>query len=373
MKKNCGYIRISRCLEEHPVVGVHVRDGKYTLGWLRLLWRAAYKPRNVQRGRETITLDRGQISISERALAADFGWSYKEVRTFIQALKKHDMITVSAGAQKGAQGGAKKGAQMGASWPVITICNYDEYQACAGEDGAEKGAQGGAHIGAQTGADSNKGNKYNNPSSGISSSLRYEDIPSPLPTGSGPDAPSAVEGPGQIDIEELTTPGRGEPAPVAKVEAKPSKAAEKRAQAEQVLAKYAEVAKRFKLPAPKKLNDHRIRAVSARVAEYGLDGVLAAIDEIPMSRLLRGEATDWTPDFDWFFKPAKFTKIAEGGHRDEKYRRREGWTKDARKDWRNDIRDGETLRQACERNGEDVEFWESQYPPGQFDSIEYAR
>lgn len=64
------------------------------------------------------------------------------------------------------------------------------------------------------------------------------------------------------------------------------------------------------------LNSKRGKMLTARIAEYGIDEVLNAIDEYKYSSFLRGD-TGFVADFEWFVKPNNFVKVWEGKYRDK--------------------------------------------------------
>lgn len=82
-----------------------------------------------------IAIKRGQVLISQRKLAAELVLSYKQVRTCLQRLQTTGEVT-AAGAP-GAHG-----------FTLVTICNYDSYQATSESEGRIKGAFNGALNGA---------------------------------------------------------------------------------------------------------------------------------------------------------------------------------------------------------------------------------
>ena len=82
-----------------------------------------------------IAIKRGQVLISQRKLAAELVLSYKQVRTCLQRLQTTGEVT-AAGAP-GAHG-----------FTLVTICNYDSYQATSESEGRIKGALNGALNGA---------------------------------------------------------------------------------------------------------------------------------------------------------------------------------------------------------------------------------
>ena len=53
----------------------------------------------------------------------------------------------------------------------------------------------------------------------------------------------------------------------------------------------------------------------ARVHEYGVDGVLTAIENVRQSDFLKGQNSNgWVITFEWFVKPNNFVKILEGNY-----------------------------------------------------------
>ena len=95
--------------------------------WCWLLTNAAWKETTQRNYRgEVVQVDRGQYRTSLRALAAEWRWSVKRVRTFLGVLEKCGSI-------------GTKGAQSGT---VITICKYSEYQSNGHEEGTKEGSKG---------------------------------------------------------------------------------------------------------------------------------------------------------------------------------------------------------------------------------------
>ena len=63
----------------------------------------------------------------------------------------------------------------------------------------------------------------------------------------------------------------------------------------------------------------RGKCLKARIADYGLDDVLKAIDLVKQSKFLQGNNDrDWKITFDWFVKPNNFIKVLEGNYTDTK-------------------------------------------------------
>ena len=112
-----GYVAICRSLWSDP----DFDDGPMSQreAWIWLIAEAAWKPHKVRRNNAIIELQRGQVAHSIRFIAEAWGWHRARVERFLKALKNRDMIETAA--------------ETGVS--VITICNYDKYQ--AGEKAAE--------------------------------------------------------------------------------------------------------------------------------------------------------------------------------------------------------------------------------------------
>jgi hypothetical protein len=104
-----GYARIHRALLDHPAF----RSDAEAMAFAWLVLRASWRPVRVRYKGKGIDLARGQLAVSVRDFAAamdrDRGWTER----LIKRLKSERMIATAAG--------------LGVL--VITICNYDVYQA----------------------------------------------------------------------------------------------------------------------------------------------------------------------------------------------------------------------------------------------------
>lgn len=59
----------------------------------------------------------------------------------------------------------------------------------------------------------------------------------------------------------------------------------------------------------------RYDSICARIKEYGIDEVIAAIDRVRKSDFLRGKNNNgWTITFDWFMLPNNFAKVHDGNY-----------------------------------------------------------
>lgn len=64
-------------------------------------------------------------------------------------------------------------------------------------------------------------------------------------------------------------------------------------------------------------NSTRQKLLRARIREYGIDGVLKAIERIRESTFLQG-GKGWVITFDWLIKPNNFPKVLEGNYDERK-------------------------------------------------------
>lgn len=94
--------------------------------WVWMLEHTAWKPIRRTGGQgQVVTLERGQIHISDRSLATAFQWDKKRVRRFLERLELHGMIR----------------SHRDQSGTILTICNYDKYQLAEKSAGPAKDQQ----------------------------------------------------------------------------------------------------------------------------------------------------------------------------------------------------------------------------------------
>jgi hypothetical protein len=96
--------------------------------WLWLIEHAAWKPlsRTTAKG-ERVSVQRGQLHVSLRALGTAFGWGKNKVSRFLDRLQAAKMVDQSTG-------------QSGS---ILTICNYAIYQDAKEEGGTASGTAAG--------------------------------------------------------------------------------------------------------------------------------------------------------------------------------------------------------------------------------------
>ena len=108
------YIPISRRLFEHHL-WCEKRIFSRFEAWLDILQSARFEDTKQLIGNRLIEVKRGQMLVSLRYLAARWQWSTKKVGTFLELLIQDGMIVKETPKETGQT--------------VITICNYDKYNA----------------------------------------------------------------------------------------------------------------------------------------------------------------------------------------------------------------------------------------------------
>lgn len=116
---SAGYVLLHRSLLGHAAF----RNESETMAFAWLVMRAAWRPTRVRYKGHSITLQRGQLAISQRDMAAAFDRDKAWIERLWKRLKSEAMIETAA--------------EAGVA--VITVCNYAKYQAIAdlGEAPAE--------------------------------------------------------------------------------------------------------------------------------------------------------------------------------------------------------------------------------------------
>jgi hypothetical protein len=130
-----GYVRIHRSLLGHPAF----RNESETMAFAWLIARAAWKATRVRYKGHSITLNRGQLAISQRDMAAAFDRDKAWIERLWKRLKSEAMI--------------ETGTEAGVA--VITICNYAEYQ--SDEDKREAPAKAPREAGNEAGVRQRRG------------------------------------------------------------------------------------------------------------------------------------------------------------------------------------------------------------------------
>lgn len=122
-----GYVKAYRDRFAHPAFA----SDPFCRGWAWdwLISNACWKPTRFDIRGRTVTLERGQLCVTTRDLAARWRWSEAAVRRFLTRLKTDAMIDANTDAGR----------------TIITVCNYSKYQ----DDHREGDATGDAASGAK--------------------------------------------------------------------------------------------------------------------------------------------------------------------------------------------------------------------------------
>jgi hypothetical protein len=111
---SAGFYLMHRGWLDHPAFGSRKREPFCrAAAWAWLIEHAAYGAIRVRIGGAIATLQRGQLSHSLRHLGEAWGWQHDRVRRFLGELEKRAMIATDRATGQ----------------TVITICNYNDYQA----------------------------------------------------------------------------------------------------------------------------------------------------------------------------------------------------------------------------------------------------
>lgn len=238
-----GYARLHRSLIGHPAF----RSDAEAMAFAWMVLRASWRPVRVRYKGKAISLERGQLAISVRDFADAHERNKNWVSRVLQRMRDEDMITTDAGT----------------GVLVITICNYDKYQ--AGNDNLET-AQGTA-VGTGAGQTRDTEQEYKKPKE-----------------------------------QELELSPNGDCA------------SDDALKPEHVVEAWNDVAKRIGKPTVRDLTPERRQRLRARIAGYSLDDWRAVFGAVERSTFLR----EWRGcSFDWITKKANFQKTLEGNYNDK--------------------------------------------------------
>lgn len=106
-----GFYLMHRGWQDNPVFRNEAFSRRDAFLWL--IEAATYRTVRVHAGAGEITLERGQLSHSLRFMAKAWQWDEAKVRRFLSSLSRAKMID----------------AHTDAGQTVVTVCNYDKYQA----------------------------------------------------------------------------------------------------------------------------------------------------------------------------------------------------------------------------------------------------
>lgn len=217
--------------------------------WVWLIESACWQPKGTRIKGETIALSRGQMSFSVRFLAVKWGWSKSRVDRFLKRLTAENMILTCS------KIGTTAGHAAGQGQSIITICNYDIYQAPDKPARDSTQSQTGTTAGQQR--DKEEEGKKGKKEEGVSKDTLANGI------------------------------------------------------AESVVSDWNAMASSTGLPSVTALNETRRKAIRARIAEHGSERLTEAIRKIGASQFCT--QSKWC-GFDWLLKPANLIKVLEGNY-----------------------------------------------------------
>lgn len=125
MLKPRGYIALDRKIFEHPVFR---RRPERLVAWEWLIAAAAWKPEGRRGDYGVVHVERGQLVATERSLGTSWGWPKTNVRRFLLRLAREGMVVL---AKTGPATGPATGPGIAYPVTVVTICNYEKFQAGA--------------------------------------------------------------------------------------------------------------------------------------------------------------------------------------------------------------------------------------------------
>lgn len=120
-----GYARAHRGRWEHPLF----KSKQEAAVWAWMCDTARWRAHTFQTRFGVVTLERGQILVSERTVAEDFGLGRQQVRRLMDSLEITSMI---------ARNSTHKASRAGT---IVTIVNYEKYQS-DNDDTADVATQG---------------------------------------------------------------------------------------------------------------------------------------------------------------------------------------------------------------------------------------
>lgn len=245
-----GWIKLHRQIKEHWIW----EDPAYLKAWLGILLTVNYENKKVLIQGELIECNRGQSLLSLAGWAKLFGkkWTIQRVRTFLELLKRNEMITTE---------GLRKTTRL-------TVCNFDSYQFEQQTDNTQITRRQQTD---NTQITTNKKEKER---------IKKEKNEKNEVIGGLPPFPPLPKN--HFDFNSIVEhyhqkcPG---------------------------------------MPRVTILNDSRKNTIKARLNEVGPEGVLKMIQNAGSSEFLNGKnERSWIASFDWLFKPTNFAKVLEGNY-----------------------------------------------------------
>ena len=129
-----GYYRMARGWMDHPALGGGREPFCRRAAWAWMIEAASWGGAKVNVRGQMIGLQRGQFTHSLRYMARAWGWPEPRVRRFLERLAGQGMIVCGKTSESRLTDNRSKidagtDAPSDSSQLLITLCNYDKYQA----------------------------------------------------------------------------------------------------------------------------------------------------------------------------------------------------------------------------------------------------
>jgi hypothetical protein len=241
-----GYVRIHRALLGHP----SLRNDAECMAFAWMIIRAQWRDVSVRYKGRRFDLKRGQLAVSQRDMADALDRDKAWVERLWKRCRDEAMISVS----------------YEAGSAVITICNYEQYQAeTSGREAANDDA---GEAVSEADARQTQGTEQ-----------RRE------------------EGKKKVSSEDKSSSDTPALRP------------------EHIVEKWNEMAERHGLPLIRKLSPDRRRKMLARIRDHPLEDWLDAFDAIERNPWLHGDSRGgWRANIDFLLQPSSFQKLIEGNY-----------------------------------------------------------
>jgi hypothetical protein len=141
-QKTLGFIAINRSIFDHPAL----KKPERFRAWQWLIAQAAFKPEGRRGSWGVVHLERGELPVTVRILAEKWGWPKSNVDRFLKRLERDGMI---ARRKTGTPTGTPTGTHLAHEVQIVTICNYEKFQAASTGPKVKAGQEPGQQPGHQ--------------------------------------------------------------------------------------------------------------------------------------------------------------------------------------------------------------------------------
>ena len=272
-----NWIKISRCLVR--MKGYNSEPFCKPMCFIDLTLMASFSVRQKRTKFGEITLQRGEIAISERDLASKWKITRRHCNTVLTNLVKEGWITIRA----------EKGTS------IITINNYDQLSDT--EPNTEPKSEPNTEPN-KVKATKGKSSGYKQPNEQTEPNTEPNTAPKSEPSNIYKDINRKNINKENIINKLIISKKGGTPFPSAEI----------------IEFWNAEMDKaKAIVPRMKTMTDLRKRMAAARLREYDAEDFVTVIENCAKSNFLNGHNDrGWTPDFTWAMGPDHFAKILEG-------------------------------------------------------------